>query len=198
VVGVPSLSGLTLDAASSAIVAAGLSVGRVTNQTNGTFPAGTVISQSPLSGEKLTAGQSVDLVVSAGQAQVTVPEVRGRSQADASADLVNAGLVVSVGQVFSTQPFGIVVTQGPVAGTSVVKGSTVTISVSKGPAPVRVPNVVGAQEGDADTSLQDVGLVPVSVPTSGTPSQVGIVISQSPEAGTRVRPGSQVRIHVGQ
>ena len=194
---VPSLSGLTLDAASSAIVSAGLAVGSVTNQNNSTFPAGTVISQSPLSGEKLTAGNRVDLVVSAGQAQVTVPEVRGKTRAAASTSLTSLGLVVSVGTVFSTQPTGIVVSQGPTAGSTVTKGSTVTISVSKGPTPVRVPNVVGAQEADADTSLQNIGLVPVSVPTSGTPSQVGNVISQSPQSGTRVRPGSQVRIRVG-
>jgi serine/threonine-protein kinase len=73
----------------------------------------------------------------------------------------------------------------------------VTISISKGSAPVTVPDVTGAQESDAKTSLQALGLVPVSVPTTGTPSQVGTVISQSPDAGSTVAKGSQVQIDVG-
>ena len=194
---VPSVAGLGLQAASSSIASAGLVVGVITNQNSSTFPANTVISESPHAGEKLTAGDSVDLVVSAGQAKVALPDVRGMSQANASAKLTNLGLVVDVGSVYSSQPSGVVVTQGPAAGTTVVARSTVTISVSKGLAPVKVPNVKGALEADAKTSLQNLKLVPVSVPTSGTAAQVGIVIDQSPDPGTKVKPGSQVKILVG-
>ena len=194
---VPSVAGFSLQAASSAIASAGLVVGIVTTQNSTNFPVNTVILQSPPSGEKLTAGDSVDLVVSAGHALVTVPDVRGMSQANASAKLTNRGLVVDVGKAYSTQPSGIVVTQGPAAGKTVAVGSTVSISVSKGTAPVKVPDVTGAQAADAKTSLQNIGLVPVSIPTSGTPSQVGTVIDQAPDPGTKVSPGSQVKILVG-
>ena len=78
-----------------------------------------------------------------------------------------------------------------------VKGSTVTISVSKGSAPVKVPDVVGAQAADAKKSLQDLGLVPVSVLTSGTAAQVGEVIRQTPVRGAEIPRGSQVEIVIG-
>jgi serine/threonine-protein kinase len=77
-------------------------------------------------------------------------------------------------------------------------GGTVTISVSRGPAPVQVPDVVGALASDAKTSLQNRGFVPVSVSTSGTPAQVGRVIGQDPDAGTRLASGNAVRIFVGE
>jgi serine/threonine-protein kinase len=195
---VPSLIGISLEAASSSVASAGLVVGTVVTQNSDAFPANTIASQSPEAGTQLTAGSTVTLIVSSGQARVTVPDVDGLSQTQATAKLTDAGLVAEVTPVYSGLPSGIVVSQGPTAGAAVAEGSSVAISVSRGPAPVRVPNVIGAKEADAVKSLQDVGLVPVSVPTSGTASQVGNVISQSPTRGTEVAPGSQVRIRIGQ
>jgi len=99
--------------------------------------------------------------------------------------------------VYSGQPSGVVVSQGPAGGTAVPVGSTVSISVSRGPAPVKVPDVVGALQADAVKSLQDVKLVPVSVLTTGTAEQAGRVIEQIPAAGTSIAPGGQVQISVG-
>jgi eukaryotic-like serine/threonine-protein kinase len=195
---VPSLIGMSLETASSNVASVGLVVGTVVTQNSDAFPANTIASQSPEAGTQLTAGSSVTLIVSAGQARATVPDVSGLSQSQATAKLDDAGLVADVTSVYSNLPSGIVVSQGPTAGATVARGSSVAISISRGPAPVRVPNVVGAKEADAVKSLQDVGLVPVSVPTSGTASQVGNVISQSPARGTAVAPGSQVRIRIGQ
>lgn len=191
---VPGVTGLSFSAASSALTSAGLSVGQVTQQNSTTFPTETVISQSSPAGAQLPAGTAVNLVVSTGAKTVSVPDVRGMSEANATDKLQGVGLAVNVGSVFSGQPKGIVVSQGPAGGSVVPVGSTVSISVSKGPAPVTVPNVVGAQQSDAKNSLTGVGLVPVSVAASGTP---GVVQSQSPAAGSKVAPGSQVKIFVG-
>jgi eukaryotic-like serine/threonine-protein kinase len=194
---VPAVVGLELSAASSAITGAGLKVGQVTDQANSTFPANTVISETPVAGTHVTAGTAVNLLVSSGQAKVTVPDVRGTSQTDATTKLQGLGLVVDVGQAYSSQSKGVVFAQGPAPGTSVAKGSTVSLSVSKGKAPVTVPDVIGAQAADAKTSIQNLGLVPVSELTSGTVSQVGTVISQNPDSGTKVPPGSQVKLTIG-
>ncbi len=126
-----------------------------------------------------------------------MPDVTGLAQSAATSRLENAGFVVDAGEVFSGQPSGVVVSQGPAGGTDVPVGSTVTISVSKGPAPVKVPDVVGALQADAVSSLQNVKLVPVSVLTTGTAAQAGRVIEQIPAAGTSTAPGSQVQIRVG-
>jgi eukaryotic-like serine/threonine-protein kinase len=196
-VAVPSVTGLDLPSASGRITAVGLTVGMVTQQSSATFPAGTVVSERPSAGTEVTVGATVDLVISSGQASLTVPDVRGSSQADATSLLLSAGLKVAVAKVFSTQPAGTVISESPAPGSSVPSSSTVTLSVSKGPAPVVVPNVLGAAEGDATGSLISIGLVPVSVSASGTAGETtGTVIAEDPPGGTSVAPGSRVTITI--
>lgn len=196
-VAVPSVSGMTLENASSTLTSAGLVVGTVDKQNSTTFPSGTVISQTPAGGGTVTVGTTINLVVSAGQALTTVPDVRGDTQATATNRLSGLGFKVDVGQAFASQSAGTVVSQSPAPGTSAPSGSTVSISVSQGPAPIKVPNVVNATTADAVTALQNLGLVPVSQTTSGTAAQKGFVISQEPDAGTKVSKGSQVVIVSG-
>jgi beta-lactam-binding protein with PASTA domain len=196
-VAAPTVTGLDLQTATVNIANAGLIVGTVTTQSSAAFPVNTVISQAPAAGVEMSANSPINLVVSAGQVKVTVPDVRGLTESEATEKIESLGLVPDIGRAFSNEPSGLVLNQTPSAGTAVNAGATVAITVSKGQAPVQVPNVEGAQTADAKTSLQNLGLVPVTVETSGTPAQVGIVISQDPSAGTKVSPGSQVTITVG-
>ncbi|HEY5540112.1 MAG TPA: PASTA domain-containing protein [Coriobacteriia bacterium] len=196
---VPSVVGVAVQTASTQIASAGLTVGSVTRQNSTAYPVDTVMASDPAAGTELTVGSVVDLVVSAGQATVTMPDVRGASQANATAELTNAGLKVDAGQVFSSGPAGTVISQGPAPGTAVPAGGTVTISVSKGLAPVKVPDVTGATTSDARTKLADLGFVPVvSTEASGTsPGHRGKVVSQDPEGGTSAASGSKVKITIG-
>ena len=79
---VPDVVGLPQTNAEAAILAASLSVGNGHHgRTDTTVPAGDVISQDPVAGaSRRTSGSAVDLVVSLGPAQVTVPDVVGLSQ----------------------------------------------------------------------------------------------------------------------
>ena len=190
---VPSVTGLDFTTASSQIASAGLVVGTVTKKSSGTFPANTVLSQTPASGVDVTQGTSVDMVVSSGQASVTLPDVRGSSQQTAMTRLQNLGLKVSVGTVVSPQPVGSVVSMSPAQGTVVPAGSTVTIQVSQG---TTVPNVVGVALADAKTALINAGFVPVTAHTSSSTVASGTVVSQDPEAGTQAANGSQVTVTV--
>jgi eukaryotic-like serine/threonine-protein kinase len=96
-------------------------------------------------------------------------------------------------------PAGTVIRTDPPAGTEVDKGSTVTLVVSSGAAPVQVPNVVGQTESAARDALQAANLrsqvVRVDVPF-GSP-QANVVIDQTPGAGEQVAPGSTVTIRIG-
>jgi beta-lactam-binding protein with PASTA domain len=190
---VPTVTGLDFPTASSQIASAGLIVGKVTRKASDTFPANTVISQSPAAGVDVTQGAPVNLVVSSGQVSVALPDVRGSSQQTATTKLQNLGLKVSVGMVVSNQPVGSVVSMAPGPGTVVPAGSTVTIAVSKG---TTVPNVVNALEGDAKSALVAAGFVPRTVDTSGTTANDGRVIAQDPSAGDQAANGSQVTITV--
>ncbi len=80
-VSVPNVVGLTQAAASSAITGAGLTVGTVITASSPTVPSGSVISESPIAGTSVASGSAVNLTVSTGPAQVSVPNVVGLTQA---------------------------------------------------------------------------------------------------------------------
>ena len=93
-----------------------------------TVAEGLVISSSPKAGASGYVGDSVDLVVSLGPEMVTIPDVTGKSEAEAVSALEAVGLVVSVSDVWGGL-FDTARSTEPAAGTSVRKGSTVTLYV---------------------------------------------------------------------
>nr|WP_276612320.1 Stk1 family PASTA domain-containing Ser/Thr kinase [Kineococcus vitellinus] len=124
---VPTVAGSPLEAARTAITGAELAVGDVTEQTSEQVPAGEVISQSPGSGT-LFRGDPVDLVVSTGPPLVQVPQVQGQQVAAAREALERLGFQVRVENVLGGI-FGTVRSSDPVAGQSIPKGSTITLTV---------------------------------------------------------------------
>jgi beta-lactam-binding protein with PASTA domain len=97
----------------------------------------------------------------------------------------------------STVPVGQVISQNPAAGAQVAPGSAVALTVSTGPAPVAVPNVVGLTQAAASTAITDVGLtVGAITQTASNTVPAGQVISQNPAAGAQVAPGSAVALTV--
>jgi hypothetical protein len=100
-------------------------------------PIGTVLTQAPLAGSAVRGGTSVALTISGVQTSVTVPNVIGQSQADATATLAAAGLNATLqGPVTNAHVSpGIVFVQGPAAGSRVEQRSNIAITISAGPAP---------------------------------------------------------------
>ncbi len=196
---VPNVVGMTQAAADSAIVAAGLVAGAVTNQYSATIPAGEVIDQTPAAGAIVPGGTVVALVVSKGPQPVTVPNVVGMTQAAAGTAITGAGLTAgAVTQQYSgTVPSGSVISQTPVAGASALPGTAVDLVVSKGPQPVTVPDVVGMTQSAAGTAIVGAALYVGEVTqqySATVPS--GQVVSQTPAAGTVVLPGTMVDLVV--
>ena len=96
-------------------------------------PRGTVISQRP-SGGRLPWGSAIALVTSKGPKPVGVPAVDGLAVKSARARLGRAGLDVSIERNYSEEvPDGRVIESAPAPGDVVPGGSTVTVSVSRGP-----------------------------------------------------------------
>ena len=195
-VSVPNVAGLTQAAATSALTAV-LAVGTVTTQPSSTVPNGDVISESPAAGTNVNIGSTVNLVVSSGFAEVSVPNVVGGTQAAATTALASVGLNVGTvtTQASSTVASGKVISESPTAGTSVNAGSAVSLVISTGPAQVSVPNVVGGTQAAATTALTSAGLIVGSVTTQASSTVAsGNVISESPVAGTSVNVGSAVNL----
>ncbi len=130
---VPDVVGQTQADATAAIIAAGLTVGAVTNAGSATVPAGSVISQNPAAGASVGGGSAVDLVVSTGP--IVVPDVVGQDQATASANITAAGLTPQINLVFDGAPAGTVIAQNPAAGSNASQNDDVVLTVSQGPAP---------------------------------------------------------------
>jgi beta-lactam-binding protein with PASTA domain/predicted Ser/Thr protein kinase len=161
-------------------------------------PEGTVVAQDPKPGKKVPARSTVRINVSKGAPQVAVPSVVGQRYEDAATALQDAGFAVARSLVDSNEQQGVVIGQNPVPNSIATKGAKVTLSVSKGPTAVEVPDVTGLDEATAQTQLEDKGFV-VNVRDRATTDQAdeGNVVEQRPAALTKVKPGSTVTIFIG-
>ncbi|MFG3167276.1 Stk1 family PASTA domain-containing Ser/Thr kinase [Streptomyces sp. NPDC048200] len=155
---VPDLSGVALAKARAQLKDAGLAAGMVTRDFSEDVPRGSVISTDPDTGTSRHAGSAIALVVSKGS-PVEVPDVTGSSVEDARAELEDAGLKVKIAtqQVNSEFDEGQVAQQSPNPEHEAATGDTVTLTVSKGPEMIEVPDVVGDSVNDATQKLKDAG-----------------------------------------
>ena len=139
---VPSVVGKDENAAKSAITAAGLTVGTVSEASSDTVESGLVISQSPSANSETESGGKVNIVLSSGPNKKKVTDVIGHESSRAQSELAGDGFKVEVKETYSDDMrAGLVVSTSPDRGTYVQPGSTVTITVSKGREQVTIPSV---------------------------------------------------------
>ena len=126
--------------------------------------------------------------------QVQVPAVVNTSRDDADNQLRNRGFVVEYRQGYSDNiKKGDVISVEPGVGSTVNKGSTVTVTVSSGPEKVKLPdNLQGQSEAYVRNALKDLGLVDGRVSTVESASvPAGMVVELSPEKGSTDDKGAQ-------
>jgi serine/threonine-protein kinase len=171
----------------------------VHSQSSDSVEDGVVISTDPAAGIEVQVGSPVTVLVSSGPKEVSVPEVTGEAQADATATLAAAGLKVAVSKREVAEPAaGTVISQSPAAGSRLKLGDKVTIVTAQALKQVVAPSVAGQSEAQAQATLNGAGFASRSVSRTVTdPSKVGIVVQQSPEAGRKLTPGATVTIAVG-
>ena len=156
---VPSVVGKDENAAKSAITAAGLTVGTVSEASSDTVESGLVISQSPSANSETESNGKVNIVLSSGPNKKKVTDVIGHESSRAQSELAGDGFKVEVKETYSNDMrAGLVVSTSPDRGTYVQPGSTVTITVSKGREQVTIPSVsVGMTYEEAVEALNDAG-----------------------------------------
>ena len=159
-------------------------------------PAGIVLAVDPVAGTTVDPGSTVTVTVSKGRAPVAVPVVAGRTYEQAATALRSRGFVpVRGADAFSaTVPKGAVAGTVPAAGKVVPYGSRVTIAVSKGPDLVTVPELANLTLDEASAAAEGRGL---TLEVAGTYSRGFVVVSQTPDAGTRIRRGATVTVRFG-
>lgn len=140
---VPDLTGMTQDQAREYLTQVGLQVGNVQTSDDPSQSAGKILSSSPAAGETLNKGESVSITVASGK--VALPDtIVGYEQASVVAALQALTLDVSIVEEYSdTLAAGGVLSSSPSSGSIVPQGSTVHLTVSKGPKPTSPSNNSG-------------------------------------------------------
>ncbi|GAA2599833.1 Stk1 family PASTA domain-containing Ser/Thr kinase [Streptomyces axinellae] len=191
VVKVPDLQGMPLSDARRKLKDAGLEPGVVERRFDEETARGSVVSTEPSAGDKRRPGAAVALTVSKGE-PVDVPDVVGDEEAEAADELRSEGLKVRIAakRVFSEEDKGSVARQSPAEAARAAKGDTVTLTLSKGPEMVEVPDVEDSGEDEARKQLEQAGF-------SVTVRRVffgDTVFNQSPDSGEEAPKGSEVTI----
>ena len=188
----PSLGGLSKSQAESALTNDGLKF-TVVNAPSASVQQGFVIGTKPGSGRPVADGGTVTLTISSGPGQVSVPDVTGMSQSDATAALTQAGFhaaVSSTTQYSKSAAAGDVASYSP-TGTQ-TQGTTITLTLSAGVGQATVPDVKGMNIDQATQLLQNDGFQVVKHHISLV---LDDVISQDPGAGRTAQPGATVTLY---
>ena len=155
-------------------------------------PAGTIIRQTPKAGRTVKEKQRIVLTVSLGTQYVTIPETKNMVAEDAEQTLKDMGLRVTKKPMSdNTVANGAVVYSQPSSGETVEGGTTVILYVSRSEVAKesQVPSLTGKTIEEARNEVKGLNL---SIRTVEQPSEQpeGTVLSQSPDAGTKVRKSS--------
>jgi beta-lactam-binding protein with PASTA domain len=194
---VPDVRGRTVTDAITALAGIGLNP-KITHVYS-PLPADTVTGQFPPPLAQVVKGSNVRINISRGAKPIPVPDVTDQPYLNAKSALEGQGFVVKRVDVQSDKAPGTVVTSDPRPGEPSSKGSTITLSVSKGPATTQVPNVRNQNQALAEQMITDAGLTPSIVLQAVTdPSQDGIVIDQNPAPNADAKSGEIVILTVGQ
>ncbi len=195
-VAVPNVVGISVEDAGTALKEAGLTA-KASYQESADYEKDFIISQDIAADTQVEKGSVLTLVVSSGKTEgVAVPDVVGKSEAEAKVALENEGFTLS--KEYSENDSvekGNVISQSPLGATNAVKGSSVKVVVSSGKTSteVEVPDLVGKDETTAKSLLTAAGLSWSTISEENNNSVLaGLVISQTYSAGMKVEAGTSV------
>ncbi|AFI62314.1 Serine-threonine protein kinase [Bifidobacterium animalis subsp. animalis IM386] len=194
---VPTFSATTTEERAKAQLAELGLQASIKQDTDSREPAGTFTKQAPAGGRSVEKGSTVTVWFSAGPKSVPIPDVTGKSQADARAALEAAGFEVNSSvqtEDSATIERDHVTRTDPAAGTSAEQGSTVSLWVSSGM--TKVPSgLIGKSKDEAVDELQKNGFA-VEINTENSSQPENTVTRIEPNEGTSVERGASVTIWV--
>jgi len=195
---VPDLIGMRAEAADELLTARRLRLVIRERRADQAVPAGAVISQAPLAESRVSQAAEVSVVVSAGPAKRQVPlALLGLPLEQAKETLVASGLRVGPISESSEGEPGTVIASLPDPGSAVELGAAVALTVAR--APLEVPFVVGMHGREAREKIEKAGLTVGQVSEFyNSRKRANRVLSQKPEPGVAVPPGSKVDLVINQ
>ena len=193
----PDVKGWVVEDARNALYQAGLN-STVEYQVSDTIDAGVVISTNVTVNTEVPKGSTVILYASSGQEEIEVPNLDGYTFVRANSELTDLGFVVKKAEGYSNDvAVGYVISQTPAAGTSVPKGTNITVTVSVGKDKIWVPNLLGKTEDEATSEIKASGLKTGSISyVYNSEYEAGSVCYQSYSQGSYVEPGTSMDLKV--
>ena len=191
----PTVVGLTQDAATTVLRDGNLKVGKVTSAWSDTVAKGVVLHAGRDAGASLKRDTAVALVVSGGPRPVTLADWTGKDADKAVAALKKAGLAVTVTTANSDEvDAGDVISQDPPKG-DLAKGDEVALVRSSGPVLVTVPNVRAMGIRKAEETMKEAGF---SIRTKKATNYLGLgyVVTSSPGGGKQAPKGSTITLYL--
>ena len=196
---VPDVKGLTFEEAQAELYENGLGIKNAGSSASEQYEAGQIISQTPDALTKAEAHTTIEVIVSSGKGEVSVPSVTGMDETTAYNTLSNAGFTPVKDYAYNGDVAqGNVIEQSPAAGSLGKSGDSVKIVISRGTeqegaATTAVPSVLGLTEDAARAAIQNAGLTVGNITSSNSDTVAsGQIISQSPAADTAVDPNTAV------
>jgi len=191
---VPSFQGLTMEEAETQLGEYNLFLGNLVERSNENIEEGSVIRSNPSSGSTIREEQEVDLYVSTGKQEYELDNYENDNYEEVRAELTELGFSVErVDESSETIEQGSVISQNIAPEDSVVPGeTTITFTVSTGPAGFPLRDLSGYSRAGVDDYVQQNGL---NVTIEEAPSETvpeGQVITQQPEAGTTLYSDSHI------
>jgi serine/threonine-protein kinase len=183
---VPRVLGLPLEAAQRELANQGLRAKLDEPSADPVVPVGHILWQDPPPETELTEGSVVTLTVSSGPGAVAVPDLMAFELPQARRVLEAAGLRVGdIDTVANVAEAGVIVATRPAGGASRAPGGAVDLIVSRGPAEIRIPDLVGLPQEQARERLESAGLRLGTITTRPDKrGQPGVVLEQRPAGGT--------------
>ncbi|EPD78702.1 Stk1 family PASTA domain-containing Ser/Thr kinase [Atopobium sp. oral taxon 199] len=190
---VPDLKKMTPDEAQRALGQVGLKGKQGDDVNDDSVPVGYIAQQDQAADSEAKAGDTITYHLSKGPSDISVPNVVGMTESQATKTLEAAGFKVRSQDKSKGDSSAKVSEQDPPAGTEGQKGDTVTIVIGQDAVKEAVPNVVGKEYHDAQQILQDAGFSPNTMWVYDDTVASGKVVSQSPQS---VEKGGTVTIKV--
>ena len=195
---IPDFVNMTREEAETAAEEANLQLD-ITEEFSSEVEAGKIASQDPpySEGYLVKEESTVKLVLSKGENIKIVPDVVGKTQAEAEEEIRAEELEVeSIQEVSSKVQAGYVIRQEPEGEEELNAGETVKIYVSTGVKQITMEHVIGQKEADAEKTLTDLGFRVKIVYEEDMSKNDGEVLKQSIDVGTTVDDGTEVTLTV--
>ena len=188
--------GMTDVQAQQSIVNAGLKP-KFSRATSDTVAANHVMSQDPAADTKIAKGSTVNLVVSSGKPTVGLRDVTNYTLADAQRDLTYDKFQTKVDRKYDPAPKDTVISEKPKPGTKLREGSIVTLVVSDGPAPIKMPKLISLTLEQARAiAARDGFTINITQTAAITNVPPNVIASQDITSGTIIPADHTVTVNV--